>query len=347
MTTSSAEGINKASISAILGSREASTVKLLVKQKLNKNKASKMANEFDIFNVSVGDLDTGEQQKTGSNLYAPKPDQGQDGTYSSLIRFLPNIENARKPYVRKYVYWLEDSEGKGFFVDSPSTVGEKCPVQDTFFKLRNSDSAVDKKMSENLKRKEVYYALVQIVKDPQNTALEGQIKVFKFGWKIKEKIDAELNPKFDEPVQVFDPFEGKNFELNISKKAGYANYDGSKFQNKTSAMILNGKAVKEDDASKKAIVEYLKTAPKLTDWDYTAWTDDERSKVMGILASYSSPGSSIDRVATQRPAAPSAPKATSKAAPAAVAEEESYETSTASAESSEDNLDDFLNGLDI
>jgi len=305
-----------------------------------------MANEFDIFNVSVTDLDTGDQQKTGSNLYAPKPEQGQDGTYSSLIRFLPNIENARKPYIRKYVYWLEDSEGKGFYVDSPSTVGEKCPVQDMFFKLRNSESAVDKKMSDNLKRKEVYYALVQIVKDPQNPALEGQIKVFKFGWKIKEKIDAELNPKFDEPVQVFDPFEGKNFELNISKKAGYANYDASKFQNKTSAMVLEGKAVKEDDASKKAIVEYLKTAPKLADWDYTAWNDDERSKVMNVLATYSSPGSSIERVSSSKPAA-SKPAAKKQEPVASAESDEEPALETASNESADDNLDDFLNGLDI
>jgi hypothetical protein len=44
-----------------------------------------MANEFDIFNVSVKDLDTGERPSTaGSDLYSPKPDQGQDGTYRSL-----------------------------------------------------------------------------------------------------------------------------------------------------------------------------------------------------------------------------------------------------------------------
>ena len=147
-----------------------------------------MANEFDIFNVSVKDLDTGERPSSlGSDLYSPKPDQGQDGTYRSLIRFLPNIKNPRKPFVRKFVYWLEDRDGNGFYADSPSTVGDKCPVQDMFFKLRNSESAVDKKMSEGLKRREVFYALVQIVKDPQNRDLEGQVKVFKFGYKIKTK----------------------------------------------------------------------------------------------------------------------------------------------------------------
>jgi hypothetical protein len=302
-----------------------------------------MANEFDIFDVKVDDLDTGEKPRGGSDLYAPKPEQGKDGTYSSLIRFLPNLKNPRKPYIRKYVYWLEDADGKGFYVDSPSTIGEKCPVQDMFFTLRNSESAVDKKMSENLKRKEVYYALVQIVKDPQNTALEGQIKVFKFGWKIKQKIDDELNPKFDDPVQVFDPFEGKNFELNIIKKGGYPNYDGCKFQSKQTAMVLEGNEVSNDDAGRKSIIDYLKDAPELSGWDYTPWTDDERNRVMGVLSGYSSPGSSIGRVTS-----PNATPAKSEAPKFAPAEEAPQAESAApAAAGSDDNLDDFLDGLDI
>jgi len=303
-----------------------------------------MANEFDIFNIGVGDLDTGEQKSGGSDLYAPKPEQGQDGTYSSLIRFLPNLKNPRKPYIRKYVYWLEDADGKGFYVDSPTTIGEKCIVQDMFFKLRNSESAVDKKMAENLKRKEVYYALIQVVKDPQNTAVEGQIKVFKFGWKIKEKIDAELNPKFDEPTQIFDPFEGKNFELNIIKKGGYPNYDGCKFQNKTSPMVLGGKQVKNDDDSRKAIIDYLKGAPELDKWDYTAWSDEDRSRVINALSQYASPGSSIATVtrsaAASRPATEVVAERKSTPAPAPVPE-------PAMESAADDNLDDFLDGLDL
>jgi hypothetical protein len=302
-----------------------------------------MANEFDIFNISVDDLDTGEQKSGGSDLYAPKPEQGQDGTYSSLIRFLPNIKNPRKPYLRKYVYWLEDAEGKGFYVDSPTTVGEKCIVQDMFFKLRNSESAVDKKMAENLKRKEVYYALIQVVKDPQNTAVEGQIKVFKFGWKLKQKIDEMLNPKFDEPTQIFDPFEGKNFELNIIKKGGFPNYDGCKFQGKTIPMVLNGKQVKNDDESRKAIIDYLKGAPELDKWDYTPWTDDDRSRVVNALSQYTSPGSSIASVTRSTAASRPAPEVVAERKAKPQQEPEPVMESSAS----DDNLDDFLDGLDL
>jgi len=301
-----------------------------------------MANEFDIFSVSVKDLDTGDRPAPSSDLYTPKPDQGTDGTYRSLIRFLPNVKNPRKPFVRKYVYWLEDRDGNGFYVDSPSTVGEKCAVQDMFFKLRNSESAVDKKMSEGLKRREVFYALVQIVKDPQNRDLEGQVKIMKFGYKIKTKIDEELNPQFDEPTQVFDPFEGKNFELVISKKGGYPNYDSCKFQGSKSAMTINEEAVTSDDAGRTAILDFIKDAPELANFDYRPWNDEQRNKVMGVLSQFSNPGTSIETV-TRKQAAPDPVKAeaaaeTVTAAPTATKTEDS---------SKGDDFDDFINGLDL
>jgi len=307
-----------------------------------------MANEFDIFSVSVKDLDTGDRPAPSSDLYTPKPDQGTDGTYRSLIRFLPNVKNPRKPFVRKYVYWLEDRDGNGFYVDSPSTVGEKCAVQDMFFKLRNSESAVDKKMSEGLKRREVFYALVQIVKDPQNRDLEGQVKIMKFGYKIKTKIDEELNPQFDEPTQVFDPFEGKNFELVISKKGGYPNYDSCKFQGSKSAMTINEEAVTSDDAGRTAILDFIKDAPELANFDYRPWNDEQRNKVMGVLSQFSNPGSSIETV-TKKQAAPEPVKAAAAASTVTEAARSTappVETTTDDS-SKGDDFDDFINGLDL
>ena len=307
-----------------------------------------MANEFDIFNVSVKDLDTGERPSTaGSDLYTPKPDQGQDGIYRSLIRFLPNAKNPRKPFERKYVYWLEDREGNGFYADSPSTVGEKCPVQDMFFKLRNSESAVDKKMSEGLKRREVFYALVQIVKDPQNRDLEGQVKIMKFGYKIKAKIDEELNPQFDEPTQVFDPFEGKNFELVISKKGGFPNYDSCKFHGNKSPMTIGGETVSDDDASRKLILDLLKSSPDLNSWGYKEWDDSVRGKVMNVLSQFHSPGDSIENITRSKPT-PVNTKATKAAAVTATTEAKTEETATATVgDDKKEDFDDFINGLDL
>ena len=256
-----------------------------------------MAKEFDIFNLSVDDIDSYKRSESkGSDLYKPTADQGKDGVYTSLVRFVPNPKNPQKSIIRKFVYWLEDGEGKGAYYDSPSTVGEKCPVQDLFFKLRNSESAVDKKMAEKLNRREIYYSLVQILKDPQNPEMEGSVKVFKYGYQIKQKIDEELNPQFDEPCQVFDLFEGKNFELKVTKSAGYNSFTASKFQGKKTSFNIEGSFMQNNGDDRKKIMEYLKEVPGLDTFDYKPWEDSTRASVERILDSYRSPGSAISNI---------------------------------------------------
>ena len=115
-----------------------------------------MSEDFNIFSIGVEDIDTHEQQQStsGNTMYKPTADDGKDGTYKALIRFVPNPQNPRKSLVRKLVYWLTDADNNGTLVDSPSTVGDKCPIQQMFFKLRKSESAVDRKMADKLKRRE-------------------------------------------------------------------------------------------------------------------------------------------------------------------------------------------------
>jgi hypothetical protein len=226
-------------------------------------------------------------------------------------------------------------------------VGEKCPIQDTFFRLRKSDSAVDRKMSERLKRREQYYALIKVIKDPQNPALEGQYMVFKFGYKIKEKIDEELSPAFGEPTQVFDLFEGKNFELIITRQGEYNNYDKSKFSASTSAIMVGEKPAERNQESMQAIKTELDAAPSLSVYEYKPWDDQTRDFVNQVLGQYiSNPGRAMGAVSAAP--AKSAPKAAEMAS-------ESFDLdnvdATASGSTSnvsdDDDLDSFLNGLDI
>lgn len=310
-----------------------------------------MAKEFDIFNLSVEDIDSYQRSESkGSDLYKPTADQGKDGVYTSLIRFLPNPKNPQKSIVRKFVYWLEDAEGKGAYYDSPSTIGEKCPVQDLFFKLRNSDSAVDKKMAEKLKRREIYYSLIQVIKDPQSPEMEGQVKIFKYGYQIKQKIDEELNPQFDEPCQVFDLFEGKNFELKITKSAGYNSFTASKFQGKRTAIVIEGSAMENSKEDRTKIMEYLKDVPELDSFDFKAWDDATRSNVERILDNYRSPGSAIGKVSSGRKEESfedynldDSPRKSAPAASSRTVEQDS----SAEAEEGGDDLNDFLKGLDL
>jgi len=299
--------------------------------------------DFDIFNLGVEDVETHQPQASSSanEVYKPTADDGKDGTYKALIRFVPNPENPRNSLIQKYVHWLTDANGNGKLVDSPSTVGEKCPIADVFWKMRNSDSAVDRKASEKLKRRQQYYSLIKIIKDPQNPDLEGTYKVFKFGYKIKEKIDAELKPDFGEPTQVFDLFEGKNFELIITRQGEYNNYDKSKFSSSRSAITINGEEAERSKEVMGTIKGELETAPSLATYDYKAWDGETRDFVNGVLKMYLNPGDAITEVSTS-----SAPKKT-EPKKEKVAEAVSSSSTTTTDVSNEDDLDSFLNDLDI
>lgn len=257
------------------------------------------SNPMDIFSMGVKDINLFKEEKKESVIYNPKADSGKDGVYRALIRFVANIKNPNKPIVRKFVYWLEDQDGNSAYYDSPTTVNEKCPVQDLFFALRKSESALDKKNSEKLKRREIFYSLVQIIKDPHDEKSEGKIKVFKYGWKIKQKIDEELEPQFDEATQIFDPFEGKNFELTITKQGGFNNYDSSKFQGKKTPMIIDGQLVKPDAEGREKVLEYLKDSPDLDIFEYKPWDTETREKIMTLLQMYRSPGKAIGTITSR------------------------------------------------
>jgi hypothetical protein len=309
--------------------------------------------EFDIFNLSVDAVNTHEVQNTssGNDIYKPTADEGKDGTYKALIRFVPNPKNPRNSLVKKYVHWLTDAAGEGKLVDSPTSIGEKCPIAEAFFKLRKSDSAVDRKIADKLKRREQYYALIKIIKDPQHPEFEGQYKIFKFGYKIKEKIDEELKPAFGEPTQIFDLFNGKNFELIITRQGEYNNYDKSKFASSKSAVVIDGEPAEKTTDTMGKIKAELDAAPSLEPYEYKAWDDETRDFVNSILRQYLNPGSAMDEIVSKPKAKPAAKKEESTStdfdfdttpAPKAAAKVEE----TANVDSSDD-LDSFLNDLDL
>ena len=85
-----------------------------------------------------------------------------------------------------------------------------------------------------------------IVSDPKHPENEGQVKLFKFGKKIFDKITEAMKPEFEDekPINPFDFWEGANFKLKIRKVDGYWNYDKSEFDS-PSAIKDNDEAIEE------------------------------------------------------------------------------------------------------
>ena len=69
------------------------------------------------------------------------------------------------------------------------------------------------------------------MKDSSNPENEGQVKLYKFGKKIFDKITASMQPEFEDedPINPFDFWKGANFKLKIKQVAGFWNNDSSEF----------------------------------------------------------------------------------------------------------------------
>lgn len=263
--------------------------------------AKQKADELDIFNVDVDDVDFHDNQKKESDLYSPKAKDTKNGIYEALIRFLPNPRDTKKSLIRKYTYFLRNADGNGKNYDSPSTIpGQKCPIQQTYYRLDKSESAVEKKMAKNLNRKDNYYVLVQIVDDKVNPSLNGKIKVFKFGKKLKAKIDAERNPTYGEKVQMFHLFEGKNFHLRLTRQGDFNNYDQCAFLKDSSPLEIDGVKMSKSKEHLAIIRDYMSQAPELENFEYRPWDESTEAEVMAILRSMKSPGRNFDEVSSRR-----------------------------------------------
>jgi len=243
-----------------------------------------MENFQDIFNLDANDF-VEKTETRESELYKPDPKKGKDNVYKSLVRFVPFHKDPKKSKVKKYSYWLTDPlTSEGFSVDCPSSVNQKSIIQDTYWKLKKSTSVAEQKIAENFKRRENYYALVQILKDEQDTSLVGKIKVLKFGQKLNNIIQGELQPEYGKPYNPFDPFKGRIMALTVSIVAGYNNYDLSKFVGEGTPLLFNGKPLESSPEVMNKFVEFLKeNSPDLSNYDYKEWTDETREKVKSVI----------------------------------------------------------------
>jgi len=219
---------------------------------------------LDIFNLDLENFVTKTNEKGGkeSEFYKPYPENGKDGVYKALVRFVPNISDPAKSKIHKYYVYLTDpSTGDGFSVDCPSTVGKKSILKDIFWKLKNSHSAADQELAKGFGRKEDYYALIQIVQDKNNPDLEGKIMIFKFGKKLNEMLEAQLKPEYGDPCNPFDLFSGKLFSIQSRKVGEWNNYDLCSFVGDKCAIEIDGKKMKKNQEDMGAITAYLESGP--------------------------------------------------------------------------------------
>lgn len=173
--------------------------------------------------------------KDDTRFWQPTVDKSGNGM--AVVRFLPAPAadgDDALPWVRVFNHGFQGPGG--WFIDNClTTTGGKCPVCEHNNTLWNSGIEANKEIARKQKRKLTYMANILVVSDPSNPENEGQVKLYKFGKKIFDKISEAMNPEFadETPLNPFDMWEGANFKLKIRNVEGYRNYDKSEFADKS------------------------------------------------------------------------------------------------------------------
>ena len=114
---------------------------------------------------------------------------------------------------------------------SLTTLGQDDPVSEYNTTLWNSGVESNKDQARKQKRRLSFISNIYVVKDPTNPSNEGKVFLYKFGKKIFDKLNDQMNPEFEDEkaVNPFDLWEGTNFRLKMRNVEGFRNYDKSEF----------------------------------------------------------------------------------------------------------------------
>ena len=199
-----------------------------------------------------------------------KPEVDASGNGYAVIRFLPAPDGETVPWAKVYSHAFQ-GPGGWYIENSRTTLGEKDPVGEINRQHWNDGTEEGKEIARKQKRKLSYYSNIQVVKDPKHPENEGKVFLYKYGKKIHDKILAAMQPEFqdEEPVNVFDLWEGANFKLKIKKVAGYWNYDSSEFDSVS--------ALSSDDSELEAIYKQEHSVESFTSKEqFKSYQDLER-----------------------------------------------------------------------
>lgn len=162
-----------------------------------------------------------------------QPEVDKAGNGQATIRFLPTAPGNEYPWARVFSHGFKnESNGKWYIEECPSTIGQDCPLCQKNSDLWNTGVKENQDIVRQRKRHLQYICNILVVKDPKHPENEGQVKLYKFGKKIFDKVKEAMQPQFEDetPVDPFDFWEGANFKLKICKVEGYRNYDRSEFE---------------------------------------------------------------------------------------------------------------------
>jgi len=240
----------------------------------------RQSGNLDKLSKAIEALNTSsEGNEKSDNFWRPEVDKAGNGM--ATIRFLPAPAvdgDDALPWVKIFSHGFQGAGG--WLIDNClTTKNQQCPVCEHNSSLWNSGIEANKDIVRKQKRKLNYIANVYIVSDPKHPENEGQVKLFKFGKKIFDKISEAMNPQFadEQAINPFDMWKGANFKLKIRKVEGYQNYDKSEFE--SSSPLLS-----DDDELEKIWQSEFSLAEMISDKEFKSYDalKQRLDKVLGL-----------------------------------------------------------------
>lgn len=258
---------------------------------------------------------TKEFEKTTSNNHADdrfwKPERDKAGNATATIRFLPRAHGDELPWVKLFSHGFKnDSTGRWFIEDCLTTLTDEtgtslqCPVCAHNTVLWNSttdENSPIRKTVRNQKRKLSYISNILVINDPKHPENNGRVFLFKYGKRIFDKIMDKARPTFEDeqPVNVFDYWDGANFKLRMKNVDGYPNYDSSEFESVA--------PIGTDEDILAVANQQHKLADLVDKSKFKSYADLER-KLNFVLATAAPATRAEDMVKMPTPVAPKEPK---------------------------------------
>lgn len=228
------------------------------------------------------------------------PQRDKAGNGYAVIRFLPGVDEATTPWVRYWDHAFKGPTGQWYIEKSLTSIGQQDPIAELNSKMWNSGIESDKEIVRKRKRNLRYVANVLVINDPANPENNGQVKLYRFGKKIFDKIMDAMQPKFpdEKPIVPFDMWDGADFTLKIRMVEGYPNYDASTFKEPAA---LEGDETKLEEIYNKQFLLSEWTDPK----NYKSY-DDLKARLNLVLGE-SAPRTVKQEVELEKVVQPSEP----------------------------------------
>ena len=217
-----------------------------------------------------------EGSNEDNRFWTPTVDKAGNGY--AVIRFLPEPKGEDLPWVRVFSHGFQGPAGKWYIENSLTTFNEKDPVSEYNSTLWNNGTEAGKEQARKQKRRLSYIANIYVVKDPANPENEGQVRLYKFGKKIFDKLNEKMNPEFEDETATnpFDFWEGADLKLKIRNVEGYRNYDKSEFAAPTALYDA-------DDTKLEAVYNQLHDLSEFSDPKNYKSYDELKAKLARVL----------------------------------------------------------------